>query len=332
MSKSLGNTLAPQKLTGTLGADVVRLWVAATDYANEMSVSDEILKRMADSYRRMRNTLRFLLGNLHGFDPVRQLVAWDDMVAIDRWAVSKAFALQNDLLTAYRNYEFHRIYQEVHNFCVVELGGFYLDIIKDRLYTTGANSRPRRSAQSALHHLAESMVRWLAPILSFTAEEAWASLPGTRPESVFLDVWHVFPAGSERAAAIDWAALIALKADVSRELERLRSAGAIGAPLQAEVMVFAQPAQAARYQAVEDELRFVLITSQARVVVAGEPPADAVAASEEGVWIRVVPADQPKCVRCWHLRADVGGDARHPELCSRCVINVEGPGEERYFA
>jgi isoleucyl-tRNA synthetase len=332
MSKSLGNILAPQKLTGTLGADVVRLWVAATDYANEMSVSDEILKRMADSYRRMRNTLRFLLGNLHGFDPVRQLIGWDDMVAIDRWAVSKAFALQNDLLTAYRNYEFHRIYQEVHNFCVVELGGFYLDIIKDRLYTTGADSRPRRSAQSALHHLAESMVRWLAPILSFTAEEAWSSLPGPRPESVFLDLWHAFPAGSERAAAIDWAALIALKADVSRELERLRSAGAIGAPLQAEVTVFAQPAQAARYQAVEDELRFVLITSQARVVVAGEPPADAVAAAEEGVWIRVVAADQPKCVRCWHLRADVGSDARHPELCSRCVINVEGPGEERYFA
>jgi isoleucyl-tRNA synthetase len=169
MSKSVGNTLVPQKLTSTLGADVVRLWIAATDYANEMSVSDEILKRMADSYRRIRNTLRFLLGNLHGFDPARHSLALHDLVAIDQWAISKAFALQNDVVTAYRNYEFHKIYQEVHNFCVVELGGFYLDIIKDRLYTTGAESRPRRSAQTAMYHLADAMVRWLAPILSFTA-------------------------------------------------------------------------------------------------------------------------------------------------------------------
>ena len=178
MSKSIGNTLVPQKLTNSLGADVVRLWVAATDYANEMSVSDEILKRMADSYRRMRNTLRFLLGNLHGFDPAEQAVAFDDLVAIDQWATAKAFALQTDVVTAYRNYEFHDIYQKIHNFCVVELGGFYLDIIKDRLYTTGASSAPRRSAQTALYHVAQAMVRWLAPILSFTAEEVWGFLPG----------------------------------------------------------------------------------------------------------------------------------------------------------
>src|ERR1700690_4126480 len=219
MSKSLGNILAPQKLTSTLGADVVRLWIAATDYANEMSVSEEIFKRMADSYRRMRNTLRFLLGNLHGFDPERQSVAFDDMVAIDQWAMSKAFHLQNDVVTAYRNYEFHDIYQQIHNFCVVELGGFYLDIIKDRLYTTGANSAPRRSAQTAVHHVAQAMVRWLAPILSFTAEEAWKHLPGIPNESVFFNAWHQFPAGAERIASIDWDSLIALKADVARELE-----------------------------------------------------------------------------------------------------------------
>src|ERR1700691_3380846 len=201
---------------------------------------------MAVSYRRIRNTLRFLLGNMHGFDPAKQAVAWNDLVAIDQWAIGAAFTLQNDVVTAYRNYEFHDIYQEVHNFCVVELGGFYLDIIKDRLYTTGAESLPRRSAQTAMFHIADAMVRWLAPILSFTAEEVWSFLPGTRNESVFLNTWHRFPAGSERTSGIDWPAFIALKADVGRELERLRSAGAVGAPLEAGGTGFAEPEKAAR--------------------------------------------------------------------------------------
>jgi isoleucyl-tRNA synthetase len=332
MSKSIGNTLVPQKLTSTLGADVVRLWIAATDYANEMSVSDEILKRMADSYRRMRNTLRFLLGNLHGFDPVKDMVPWTSLVAIDQWATAKAFGLQNDVVTSFRNYEFHDIYQKVHNFCVVELGGFYLDILKDRLYTTGAASVPRRSAQTAMYHVANAMVRWLAPILSFTAEEVWSFLPGPRNESVFLNTWHRFPAGAERTSGIDWPSFIALKADVGRELERVRSAGAIGAPLEAEVTIFAQPEQAARFRALHDELRFLLITSQARVIEVDTPPADAVQTHAEGVWIDVKPSTQPKCVRCWHLRSDVGSDPSHPELCARCVVNVEGPGEERKFA
>jgi len=332
MSKSIGNTLVPQKLTSTLGADVVRLWVAATDYANEMSVSDEILKRMADSYRRMRNTLRFLLGNLHGFDPAQHAVAFDDLVAIDQWAIAKAFTLQNDVVTAYRNYEFHDIYQKVHNFCVVELGGFYLDIIKDRLYTTGARSAPRRSAQTAMYHVAQAMVRWLAPILSFTAEEVWGFLPGAQNDSVFLNLWHQFPAGAERVPSIDWGALIALKADVARDLERLRAAGDIGAPLEAEVTVYAPAAQAGRFAALRDELRFLLITSQAHVVETDTPPDSTVPTSEPGVWIEVKPSSQPKCVRCWHLRSDVGSDPRHPELCARCVINVEGPGEERQYA
>jgi isoleucyl-tRNA synthetase len=332
MSKSIGNTLVPQKLTSSLGADVVRLWVAATDYANEMSVSDEILKRMADSYRRMRNTLRFLLGNLHGFDPAEHAVAFDDLVAIDQWAIAKAFTLQNDVVTAYRNYEFHAIYQKVHNFCVVELGGFYLDILKDRLYTTGARSAPRRSAQTAMYHVAQAMVRWLAPILSFTADEVWGFLPGVQNDSVFLNVWHQFPAGAERVPSIDWGALIALKADVARDLERLRAAGDIGAPLEAEVTVYAPAGQAGRFAALRDELRFLLITSQAHVVETDTPPDSTVPTSEPGVWIEVKPSSQPKCVRCWHLRSDVGSDPRHPELCARCVINVEGPGEERQYA
>ncbi len=332
MSKSIGNTLVPQKLTNTLGADVVRLWIAATDYANEMSVSDEILKRMADSYRRIRNTVRFLLGNMHGFDPAVHAVPFHDLVAIDQWVISKAFALQNDVVTAFRNYEFHSIYQEVHNFCVVELGGFYLDIIKDRLYTTGAESRPRRSAQTALFHLADAMVRWLAPILSFTAEEVWSFMPGERNQSVFLNTWHAFPAGAERESAIDWPAFIALKADVARQLERLRTAGEIGAPLDAEVTIYAPQAEAQRFDALGDELRFLLITSRAKVVATNTPPADSVPSHAENVWIEVKPSTQPKCVRCWHLQPDVGSDPRHPELCARCVINIEGPGEERKFA
>ncbi len=335
MSKSVGNTLVPAKLTNTLGADVVRLWVAATDYANEVTVSEEILKRVADSYRRIRNTLRFLLGNLHGFDPVSHAVPWAQLVAIDRWAISQAFVLQNEVVVDYRNYDFHDIYQKVHNFCVVELGGFYLDILKDRLYTTGVVSAPRRSAQTAMFHVAQAMLRWIAPVLSFTAEEAWGFVPagaGPGRESVFLTGWHSFPVGAERSTDIDWPALITLKSDVGRELERLRSVGAIGAPLEAEVAVFAPAMQAPRFQALGSELRFLLITSQAEVFERDTPPADAVRTSLDNVWIRVHPAAQAKCVRCWHLRSDVGSDPRHPELCARCVLNVEGPGEERHFA
>jgi isoleucyl-tRNA synthetase len=332
MSKSLGNILAPQKLTSTLGADVIRLWVAATDYANEMSVSEEIFKRIGDSYRRMRNTLRFLLGNVHGFDPKEHAVAFDDLVAIDQWAIAKTFALQNEVVTAYRNYEFHKIYQEIHNFCVVELGGFYLDIIKDRLYTTGANSVPRRSAQTALNHLAQAMVRWLAPILSFTAEEAWGYLPGIPNESVFLNTWHQFPSGAERDSAIDWPALIALKADVARELERLRATGSLGSSLEAEVTVFVPEALAPRFEMIGDELRFLLITGDAKVAISSSPPSTTVKATQDDVWIEVKPSTHLKCVRCYQLRADVGSTPQHPEICSRCVLNVDGPGEERHFA
>jgi len=332
MSKSLGNILAPQKLTSTLGADVIRLWVAATDYANEMSVSEEIFKRIGDSYRRMRNTLRFLLGNLHGFDPKAHAVPFDDLVAIDQWIIAKTFHLQNDVVTAYRNYEFHKIYQEIHNFCVVELGGFYLDIIKDRLYTTGKESAPRRSAQTAVNHLAQAMVRWLAPILSFTAEEAWSYLPGIPNESVFFNTWHQFPAGAERVSAINWPALIALKADVARELERLRTLGSLGSSMEADVTVFVPDALAGQFAAMHDELRFLLITGDAKVAPSNTLPATAVKASQEEVWIEVKPSTSPKCVRCYQLRADVGSNPNHPQICSRCVSNVEGPGEERRFA
>ncbi len=334
MSKSLGNVIAPQKVMQSLGADVLRLWVASTDYANEISVSDEILRRMSDSYRRMRNTLRFLLGNLAGFDPMTDAVPVESMVALDRWALGRARELQDEVVAAYRAYDFHLIYQKVHNFCVVDLGGCYLDVTKDRLYTMPSASPARRSAQTAMYHVAEAMVRWLAPILSFTAEEVWGYLPGPRAPSVFHATWHALP--EVAAPGIDWNALIALRADVQRELERLREAGQIGAPLQARVEVLCTPENLATFAALGAELRFLLITSDAAVAAlpAGAPaPEGAVpAASRAGVWIRALPCEAPKCVRCWQLRVDVGQDSRHPELCLRCVANVEGPGETRVYA
>jgi isoleucyl-tRNA synthetase len=331
-SKSLGNVVAPQKVMNSLGADVLRLWVSSTDYANEMSVSDEILKRMSDSYRRMRNTVRFLLGNMHGFDPSEHAVPVSEMLALDRWALARSRALQEEITEAYRKYAFHLIYQKVHNFCIVDLGGFYLDVLKDRLYTTRPDSRARRSAQTAMFHIAESMVRWLAPILSFTAEEIWRVLPGKHGESVFFETWHAVPATP--ADSIDWPALIQLRSDVVRELEKLRDAGSIGAPLDAEVDVYCAPDEYARFNALGDELRFLFITSEARVHEVSVPPDNAVLATntgKAGVWVAVKPTTDAKCARCWHRRPDVGRYADHPELCGRCVTNVDGPGEQRKY-
>ncbi len=356
MSKSLGNVIAPQKVVGTLGADVLRLWVAATDYSNEMSLSDEILKRVTDSYRRIRNTTRFLLGNLAGFDPARDQVAVSEMVDLDRWAVGRAQALQQEMKEAYKRYEFHLIYQKLHNFCSVDLGAFYLDVLKDRLYTTPTGSHARRSAQSAMYLIIDAMVRWLAPVLSFTAEEIWKYMPkagaASRPESVLLTTWAQFPEAAP--PKIDWNQLLELRGAVSRELEKLRVAGAIGAPLDAGVVLYADGAAAKLLTGLGDELRFVFITSDARVTPAAERPVDAVPASEgasssptgegaslsptgdadnsNGVWIKVHAVAHGKCVRCWHKRADVGAHVKHPGLCGRCVTNIDGDGEVRRYA
>ena len=336
MSKSLGNTVVPQKVIAALGADVLRLWVAAADYSNEMSVSDEILKRMADSYRRMRNTLRFVLGNVADFRPDEHALPIAELVALDRWALGRARALHEEVVAAYRRYEFHIIYQKIHNYCVVDLGAFYLDVLKDRLYTTPAAGRARRSAQTVLWHIAEAMVRWLAPVLSFTAEEVWQSLPPVagRPESVFLSEWHALPAAVPDDG-IDWPAIIALKADVGGVLEGLRAAGRIGGTLDAEVEVWVEAAQRPRFKRLGEELRFALITSAVWLRDAGERPADALpasAAANLGVWITASPSAAPKCIRCWQLRADVGADPGHPEICRRCAGNLALPGETRSYA
>ncbi|HLM52655.1 MAG TPA: class I tRNA ligase family protein, partial [Pseudoxanthomonas sp.] len=322
MSKSLGNVIAPQKVMDAMGADVLRLWVASTDYRNEMSVSDEILKRSGDAYRRIRNTARFLLGNLHGFDPALHLRTLDDMVALDRWIVHRADALQARIVAAYARYDFADIVQALSNFCSVELGSLYLDVTKDRLYTMPEDSRGRRSAQSAMYRIAEAFARWIGPILSFTADEIWGFLPGERVDNVLFATWYdglaPLPQGAPLSAA-DFDELLALREQIAKVLEPLRASGAIGAALEAEITISADAGRIARWQPLAGELRFLFISGDVSLA-SGEVDEPSIVAE---------PSGKPKCGRCWHLRADVGADPRHPGLCGRCVGNVEGPGEHR---
>ncbi|MCG6975063.1 MAG: isoleucine--tRNA ligase [Acidiferrobacterales bacterium] len=331
MSKSKGNVIEPQKVIKTLGADILRLWIASTDYRAEMSLSDEILRRMTDSYRRIRNTARYFLGNLDGFDPAEPL-AIADMLPLDRWAVSEAIDLQEEIKKAYTDFQFHQIYQKLHQFCVVEMGSFYLDILKDRLYTMPATSRGRRSAQTAMYYILEALVRWLAPILSFTAEEIWRHMPGTRGESVFLQTWYPLPDKVDVDSEM-WRTVIEVREMVSRELEQLRVAGGIGSSLDAEVDLYCAPGIKAVLDKLGDELRFVFITSYARVHPL-EPRGDEAATTEmEGLYVAVAPSAHNKCVRCWHHREDVGSDTGHPQICGRCIENVTvDGGESREFA
>ncbi len=337
MSKSRGNDTPPQKVVNKLGADILRLWVAGTDYRNEMTVSDEVFNRTADAYRRIRNTARFLLANLNGFDPAQHLLAVDEMLALDRWAVARTAQLQVEIGEAFDAYEFHHIYQKLHHFCNGELGGFYLDIIKDRQYTTQADSRARRSCQSAMYHIIEAMVRWMAPILSFTAEEIWGSMPGERGESVFLEQWYALPKNAEdpQLDLAFWQQMQEVREAVGKELEQLRVAGGIGSSLDAEVDLFCGAEIFQRLATLSDDLRFVLITSGARLARDTAKSDDAVhytLTSNDELWVAVMPSAHAKCSRCWHHREDVGSHAGHPELCGRCVENVEGVGEQRRFA
>ncbi|MFA0810502.1 isoleucine--tRNA ligase [Microbulbifer epialgicus] len=333
MSKSIGNTIAPLDVINKLGADVLRLWVSATDFSGEMAVSDEILKRTADSYRRLRNTARFFLSNLAGFDPEKDLLPESELLALDRWALDKAARLQDEILAAYDNYQFHQIYQKLHNFCVVEMGGFYLDIIKDRQYTTREDSTARRSAQTALYHIVQAFVRWIAPILSFTAEELWQFIPGAKADSVFIEEWYSLPKLPVEAdkGAEYWAAMAEVKTAVNKVLEEQRAAGAIGSSLQAAVTLFACDDLREKLLELEDELRFVLICSSTSVQSLSDA-AGAESTEMEGLKVSVNKVDHPKCARCWHYRADVGANSDYPDICGRCVDNVAGEGEVRHYA
>jgi isoleucyl-tRNA synthetase len=325
MSKSLGNVIAPQKVSDTLGAEIIRLWVASTDYSGELSISDEILKRVVESYRRIRNTLRFLLANTADFDVRRDLVTPERWLEIDRYALAMTREMADACIKDYAKFEFHLVAQRLQTFCSEDLGGFWLDILKDRLYTAGRDSPARRSAQSALHHVTQMTLRLMAPILSFTAEEAWSVLHPDEPdESIFFHTWKEVlpPQAGEAELHARWKRLREIRAVVTKALEESRAAGAIGSSLQAEVVLEAGGADRALLESLGPDLRFVLITSKAEV----RPGA------EGEVRVSVTPSTHAKCERCWHYRDDVGRVARHPTICARCVSNLEGPGEAREHA
>ena len=335
MSKSLGNTISPQDVMNKLGADILRLWVASTDYSGEIAVSDEILKRSADSYRRIRNTARFLLANLNGFNPETDMVKPEEMIVADRWAVGRALAAQADILKSYEAYDFHEVVQRLMQFCSVEMGSFYLDIIKDRQYTAKSDGLARRSCQTALFHIAEALVRWMAPIMSFTADEIWNVMPGKRPQYVFTEEWYdgLFGLNAQDSMNDDyWATLLAVRGEVNKVLEQARADKLIGGSLEAAVTLYADDALAAQLNSLGNELRFVLLTSQADVKPLSAAPESAVNSELDGLRIGFGKAEGSKCPRCWHYATDIGQDSEHPELCGRCVTNVAGNGEERKFA
>jgi isoleucyl-tRNA synthetase len=323
-SKSKGNVVEPQKVIGEMGADVLRLWVASADYRYEMSASPGILKGSGDGYRRLRNTARFLLGNLHGFDPAVHLLAHEDMLALDRWIVHRADALQHQIANAYARYNFAEIVQALINFCSVDLGSLYLDVTKDRLYTMREDSPGRRSAQSAMYRISEAFVRWIAPILSFTADEMWKHLPtntdkGLRVENVFFSTWYEGLAPMSADAQLNgerFDRLLALREQMAKTLEPMRASGEIGASLDAEITIQCGAEDFAWLSPLAEELRFFFISGDVSVVQGGDAVTALVSA-------------KPKCIRCWHHRDDVGANPEHPEICGRCVSNVDGPGEDR---
>jgi isoleucyl-tRNA synthetase len=331
MSKSIGNVLSPQQVISDQGADVLRLWVAATDFSGEMSVSDEILKRSGDSYRRIRNTARFFLSNLDDFNPSDNLVPIDEMLALDRWALDLTIKMHKEIVAAYDSYQFHHIYQKLHNFCVTDMGGFYLNIIKDRQYTCQGNSIARRSAQTAIYYILDAFVRWISPILSFTAEEIWTCMPGDREESVFFAEWKELPfVVGGKITASDWELILGVRNAVNKILEEKKKDG-IQKSLEAKVIVYVNEEIQKTLEKLEDELRFVFITSEAEI----KPLSDAVdvAPTEiDGLLVQAIRTKHAKCERCWHHREDVGSHAKHVDICSRCIENIDGQGEQRLYA
>jgi isoleucyl-tRNA synthetase len=320
MSKSLGNGIEPQKVSSSLGAEIIRLWVAASDYSGDIAGDDKILARVVDAYRRIRNTLRFLLANTSDFDPKTDAVPVDQMLEIDRWALSRTAEFQAEVLKHYEVYEFHPVVAKLQVFCSEDLGAFYLDVLKDRLYTTPAKGLARRSAQTALWQITQAMLRWMAPFLSFTAEEAWA-LVGDSP-SVFTTTYWNF--GTADAALLArWARLREIREVANKEIEAVRTTGAVGSSLQARLTVTAAADDLVLLRSLGDDLKFVFIVSQADVV------------EGESLGVSVTPLGAPhvaKCERCWHWRDDVGADPEHPGICGRCVSNLHGSGELRSVA
>ena len=322
MSKSLGNGIEPQEVGDTLGVEILRLWLAASDYSSEFSISKEILARVVEVYRRLRNTLRFLLANTADFDASIDLLPPDQWLEIDRYALALTRQLQTQCDADYASFEFHKIIQALQNFCSEDLGSFYLDILKDRLYTSGEKSVSRRSAQSALWHIVQTLTRLMAPVLAFTAEEIWSIAGDGR--SVMLSSPHRLPAGQDEAALIArWQTLREIKGETTKVLEGLREAGKIGSSLQAEVVIHASGARYDALAALGDDLRFVLVCSKTTLIND---------ADDSPTRIDADPSVHKKCARCWHWREDVGHDADHPEVCGRCTTNLFRSGESRLKA
>ncbi len=334
MSKSIGNVVSPQKVINELGADVLRLWVASADFSAEMTVSDEILKRAGDSYRRIRNTARYFLSNIDGFDPQKNLVEHPDLLALDQWAIDCASQLQEQIIDDYNNFQFHQIYQKLHNFCVRDMGGFYLDIIKDRIYTCAEDSLPRRSAQTALYHIAEAFSRWIAPILSFTGQEIWDHLPGEREKYVFTSSWYPLQSMAEEEPITqqDWANILQAKEAINKVIEDQRNQGGIKGSLEADIKIFADTELFASLSKLGQELRFVTITSKAELAAIGDAPSNVADAHIEGLKVLVEKSTAHKCARCWHYIDDVGSNDKHPSVCGRCIDNIDGQGEARHYA
>lgn len=333
MSKSIGNVIPPQKVINELGADVLRLWIASADFSAEMTVSDEILKRAGESYRRIRNTARYFLSNIDGFDPQQHAVEHGDLLALDRWAIDCAAQLQDEIIQDYDNFQFHQIYQKLHNFCVRDMGGFYLDIIKDRIYTCAEDSLPRRSAQTALYHIAEAFVRWIAPILSFTAHEIWGFMPGDRSSSVFVAQWYPLQrlGDNEVISNQDWAVILQAKEAINKVIEDQRNQGNVKGSLEADIEVFADAELMKSLAKLGDELRFVTITSKATLSSLADGN-DAEQSLMAGLKVSLKRSEANKCVRCWHFMDDVGSNDQHPEVCGRCISNISGAGEARHYA
>lgn len=344
LSKSKGNTkgFEPQELANKYGIDIVRLWVGSSDYRYEMAVSTEGFARTTDMYRRIRNTIRFLLANTDDFDPATDMVAANNLVSLDKYILKRAEAVQADIRQSYTNMDFHQVCQAVVGFCSQDLGGFYLDIIKDRQYTTKANGEARRSAQTAIYHIAHALLRWIAPILSFTAQEAWEILKGPHTSNgdgyIFTEEWYEFPpVVLDDVSESDWQAILNVKEAVNKAYEIARTDKVINANLSANVTVYAPDTIMASLNRLGDELKFVLISSQASVKPFAEKPSDVTYSDEatdsnNQVAVVVKPATGEKCIRCWHIREDIGINPAHPEICGRCAQNVEGQGEVRHYA
>lgn len=336
MSKSLGNIIEPQKVIQSLGADVLRLYIASTDFRYEMTVSQEIFNRTSDTYRRLRNTARFMLANLHDFEPEQHLLAYQDLLPLEQFALDITYRMQQEIIQAYDAYQFQHVTQKIHHFCSVIMGGFYLDIIKDRQYTMQANAPARRSAQTALYHMIQALACWLAPILSFTAEEIWSYIPGMETESIFLNTWYDTLQALPDDAVIsrsDWEQLLSVRTEVNKALESARQRDMIGSSLAAKVQLYVDDEHLKVLNKFEGELHFLFISSDATVHPLHEAKESATLMSvHDGLKIDILVSDAKKCVRCWHHQVTVGQDARHPELCTRCISNVEGPGETRRYA